>query len=247
MTNTDNKEFRELINALKRALKERGYTYKDLAKEMGLTESGVKKIFSNKDASFGRLTQITGMLGLKIYDLLVELEQPSFTEVYFKQEQQEAFTKDRILFSIYYKLVVERSSSESVQSQLRLNPQQFFRYLKKLDELKLLKLYPGNKLKIPAFKAIRSFGDGPFIRSIYKEWGQQMLTELAQPKLQSTGHFLVRSLKMKTSTYDEFLSRLIELETEFTRRGVREMKLSSNEDLKLMRWMSFTDQKSFIK
>lgn len=246
MPKKQNHEFKSLMIVFKRLLRERKISYAELAKKLGISESGVKKTFASEDGSYARLSQIANILGVKILDILEEIEQTSLVNVQLSKEQQAYFLKDPQLFSLYYKLVIERFPVDVAKRNLGFSDRLLFRYLKQLDELNLINLMPENKIKIPPIKMIRNFGSGPFLSKLYQDWGQTIVKDLADPQFQNTGHFIVRCLKMKDETYKEFLARLQELEIEFTRRGVREMNISM-QNLKPLRWMSFTDQQSFIK
>src|SRR5262245_8080173 len=59
-----------LIDVLKKALRERGLTYAHLAKGLGLSESSVKRTFSQGTMSLDRLEQVCALMGLEIADLL---------------------------------------------------------------------------------------------------------------------------------------------------------------------------------
>ena len=50
-----------LVGALKQALKENGFTYDDVAQELGLSLGSVKRLFSKHDLSLDRLAQICGL------------------------------------------------------------------------------------------------------------------------------------------------------------------------------------------
>ncbi len=245
LSRTSNIEFDSLKRLLKELLRKQKISYKELAKKLAMSESGVKKLLSGSDCSYSRLNQVAEVLGVGLLDLLEELQNSSLVDLEITQVQQEAFDKNATLFSLFYKLSVERSSVEEAEAQLKLGGRETFSLLRKLDELSLVRLMPQNKVKVFPLKMVRSFGKGAFLSKTYRHWGHSMVKDLADPEFQKSGQFLVRSLKMKEETYQEFLQRLIELDSEFTRRGIREMNLASS-NLKLMRWMSFSDQKSFV-
>lgn len=236
--------FAALMDVIRKILRERKISYSDLGRKIQLSESGVKKLFTAKDVSFSRISQIAGVLNLKVLELLEEVEDTSFENVHFTAPQQAAFLKDHLLFTIYYKLVIERMTSDEANRHFKFKEKTYFAYLNTLDHLGLIELMKGGTIKVPRLRNVRSFGDGPFLSKLYKKWGVQLVHDLARPENQSSGQFVVRCLMMKGETYQEFLNRLLELEREFTRRAIREMNLSTK-DLKPMRWMSFSDQQSF--
>ena len=60
----------DLLDTLKRLLRERGLTYRQLGERIGLSESGVKKLFTGDDLSLRRLLSICAELGVTPEDAL---------------------------------------------------------------------------------------------------------------------------------------------------------------------------------
>lgn len=238
-------EFKSLMRLIKNVLRERSLSYRDLAKKLSLSESGVKKIFSGDDCSYQRLASITKILGLKISDLLQELEHQELKPVRFTTHQQTALLKNRAAFYFYVKLVIERLSVDEIQAESRLTSAQVFKYLKFLDELNLVVLLPENKVKIPEITLVRDFGSGPLLEKTYQTWAHKIVDDLAFPKNQESAQFIIRCLKMKKETYANFLNQLKELEQYYAKRALQEMAISTK-NLIVTRWISLSDQQSFI-
>jgi transcriptional regulator with XRE-family HTH domain len=108
-------EYRAATEILKRELKKRGLTYQHLAAEIGLSESGIKKILAGYDGSFQRLAQICKVAGLAMADLFSDQET---VDVDFSVEQQKAFLKEPRLFDFYWLLVYERRPLPQAQEEL---------------------------------------------------------------------------------------------------------------------------------
>lgn len=189
---------------------------------------------------------IANVLNLKISDLLYEVEHQEMKSVEFTTEEQDLFLKDKALFHFFVKLVIERMPVEEIQSESKLTETQTFKYLKALDHLNIIRLLPENKIKLPDVSLISDFGKGPLLNKTYQEWGHQIVEDLAKPEMQASSQFIIRSLKMKEETYHDFLSQLRKLERQIAKRALREMAISTT-NLKSTRWMSLTDQNSFIK
>ena len=238
-------DVRAVLILLKRILKERGLSYRDLGERLGLSESGIKKIFASSDCSYRRLSQICNVVGVRVVDLLNEIDRAEGKGFEFTERQQTYFLKNMGVFGFFVKLVVERQPIDEIESELRLSKKEIFTYLKKLDELALIQLHRDARVRLPKLSYVRDFGPGPLLETAYQRWGQQLVSDLAHPKFQSSGQFVVRCFKMRDDTYQELLARVLELESEFLRRAVREMSISSR-GLKTMRWMSLIDQRSFI-
>lgn len=238
-------EFNALVSLIKKILKERKITYSVLAKQMNLSESGLKKIFSSQDISFGRISQMASILGLRVSDLLKEIENKETHTVVFSEEEQNYFLKNPLHFNFFVRLLIERQSTEEIQKDFGLNEAELFKILKKLDSFKWLQLLPENKIKLPPLSLVTDFGSGPLLNHIYQEWGKEAVHKLAKPENQKSGKFIVRSFRVKESTYQEFLQRLKELEMNLLKTAIQEMSVSVK-GLKPMKWISLTDQVSFV-
>jgi len=82
-----------LMTSLKTVLRTRGWTYARLGEAIGLSESGVKKIFIAEDGSVERVVRICAALGITLEDLL-ELADTSPGPWRLTKEQEALFRRD---------------------------------------------------------------------------------------------------------------------------------------------------------
>ncbi len=239
----DLNEYRLAIKALKKALKARGLTYRELGDGIGLSESGVKKIFAAQDGSFQRLVEICRFIGISHLEILNDGQ---VIDVSFSKEQQKFFLDDPKLFYFYWQLVYERRSLVEARLSLQLTDKESHRLVRKLDALNLLKLLPGDRIRIPSIKAVRWAGDGEFVQKIYHKWARVLIDSLAKSRQKEGEFFLLRYLKMKPNTYLEFIAALKSLEDEFSRRSIHEMRTEANK-VEHVRWLVASDNRSFIE
>lgn len=235
-------EYQVATRNLKRAVKQRGLTYRELAYGVELSESGVKKIFLAKDGSFQRLAQICRYVGISMSELV---EDDRTQEVGFSSRQQQEFLKEPMLFKLYWLLVYERRSSPSTQEVLRLGKAESFRLMRKLDNLGLIKLLPGDRVRLPSIKAVRWTGDGEFIRKLYRDWSRSLVDASGMTVPQKNDLFLLRYLQMTPQTYSEFKEALSSLEGEFVRRSIHEMRTQPSK-VGHVRWLVAADNRSFV-
>ena len=90
---------RELIATLKAALKSQGKTYADVARELGLAEASVKRIFSQQSFSLDRLDRVCHMLGMEISDLVQMMNErrQQLQQLSWEQEQLLQLSAEDIL------------------------------------------------------------------------------------------------------------------------------------------------------
>jgi transcriptional regulator with XRE-family HTH domain len=243
-------EYQVAMTSIKESLRRRKLTYRDLATQLKLSESGVKKILTAEDGSFQRIVEICTVLGLSITELLAGKNE-TMREVSYTEFQQEYFLKNPQAFSFYWLLVYERRNIEIAQSLSGINDKDRFSILRKLDQMQLLELLPGDRIRVPSVEQIRWVGGGPLISKIYREWSQQFLRDVAKPEAEVEEHeranqlFLIRYFKMAPRTFHDLMSALKDLETEFVRRATSEMRTEAP-DLMHVRWISAVDNRSFV-
>lgn len=227
---------------LKRRLREKGITYGALAKSVGLSESGVKKIFIAKDGSFQRLAQLAQHAGVAMAALLADHQT---VEVGFTDSQQQEFQKTPKLFLLFWLLVYERQPLPRAQAALRLAKAESLRLLRMLDELSLVKLLPQDRVQVPAVQAVRWRGEGAFVQALYRDWAKNLLESVEKPRAREGEYFLLRYLQMTPQTHQDFTAALHNLEEEFVRRSIQEMR-AQPEKTHHVRWLVAADTKSFV-
>ena len=62
-----------LLNTLKREMKAQGLTYARVADRLELSESSIKRIFSDSKLSLDRLEQLSQLVGMDITDLVQKM------------------------------------------------------------------------------------------------------------------------------------------------------------------------------
>jgi DNA-binding Xre family transcriptional regulator len=137
----------QLIDLVKRAVRERGLTYADLARGLGVSESSVKRIFSKRRLTLERLEHICILIELEIADLL-ELAHASegrFSELTEAQERSLVANERLLLVGL---LALSDWTAEQIVATYRLTQAEVVKLLVKLDGLGIIDLMPGNRIKL---------------------------------------------------------------------------------------------------
>lgn len=230
---------------LKLELKRQKLTYRELAKRLGLSESGVKKILTASDGSFQRLAEICEALGLPMRDLLSGHDE-GMLELAYSEAQQEFLLAQPQAFRLYWALVYERRPLAEAEKIAMLAGPQSFALLRRLDQLQLLELLPGGRVRVPAVRQVRWVGGGPLVKKVYREWTRAFLDRVATPDPPPGAFFLTRYFRASQRTADELTQALRDLEAEFVRRATREMRTEAP-GLVHLRWISAVDNRSYLE
>jgi DNA-binding Xre family transcriptional regulator len=169
-------ECAQIVAVLKRSLKARGTTYRDLAQAIGLSEASVKRIFAEETFSLARLEQICAALGLSIAEVAKMAAQQTTTGgQQLTLEQEQVLASDWQLLACFHLLLNGRPAIDAGR-ELNLQERQLRSLLVKLDAAKLIELQPKLKVRLRTPNVIAWRSDGP-VRRLYE---QQVKTEFLQ-------------------------------------------------------------------
>jgi len=169
-------ECAQIIAVLKRSLKARGTTYRDLANAVGLSEASIKRIFAEETFSLARLEQICAALGLSIAEvarMAAHQATPGGQQLTIEQEQ--VLASDWRLLACFHLLLNGRAPTD-IGRELNLQERELRRLLVKLDAAKLIELQPKLKARLRTSNVIAWRSHGP-VRRLYE---QQVKTEFLQ-------------------------------------------------------------------
>ncbi|MEM9056941.1 MAG: helix-turn-helix transcriptional regulator [Pseudomonadota bacterium] len=136
-----------LIAELKRALREDGHTYRDLAAHLGVSEPTVKRMFSRQNFTLERLEQALAFVGLDFSELMERVNRRRDFLSKLTLEQEDALVGDPEVFVITF-LVLNHWRVDQIVERYDFNEQQVERVLLKLNRLKLIELLPLNRYRL---------------------------------------------------------------------------------------------------
>ncbi|MBD8526657.1 helix-turn-helix domain-containing protein [Pseudomarimonas arenosa] len=150
----------ELIDALKRMLKQQGLTYAELADRLTLSEATVKRVFSQRSLNLDRLEQICDVLGVGLAELSAEANRHREPLAELSVEQETELVSDPALLLALY-LVLNRFSEAEVKQRYKFTVAEWTLLLTRLDRLGVIELQPGNKCRLRTARNFRWRRNGP--------------------------------------------------------------------------------------
>jgi len=155
-----------LLKTLKKCLKAKDITYKQLAGELNLSEASIKRLFSEQSFSLKRLEQVCRVLDFSVYDLVKLNEKNQQMPNILSVEQEIALAEDPKLLVFFY-LLQNGREPENIVKQYKISTKESLKFLLELDRLKLISLYPGNRVVFLTERNINWRKKGP-IRTRYE-------------------------------------------------------------------------------
>lgn len=149
------------LDALKRSLKAKGITYRNLATRLDLSEASVKRVFAEGSLSLDRIGIILDALEMSFLDI-AKLARPKGIDdgdtLTFDQES--VLAADVKLLSFFH-LLLFGSSPEEIHAMYELSSRDAERYVRTLADLGLVKQRPNGTIKTLKSRNIRWRDDGP--------------------------------------------------------------------------------------
>jgi transcriptional regulator with XRE-family HTH domain len=198
-------EITQLLKTIKHQLKLQGKTYRDLAQALELSEASIKRLFADSSdtmISLERVIQIGHYLGFSLAELTQEasLAQEKLSTLTALQEKELVSDNQLLLVAV---CAINHWSMQDMLQVYEIGEMNCLKKLLKLDQLGLISLLPGNRIRLNISRDFDWLPQGP-IKTYFKKEGlpdfldahfhqakenfiftHGMLTEAAATKLQT--------------------------------------------------------------
>lgn len=156
-----------LIEVLKRELKAAGFTYAEVAERLEMSESSVKRMFSQGEMPLSRVDELCVILQTDFASLAQQVMEltPQLTELTYEQER--AVVKDPLLLLVAI-CVLSLWRFEQIVETYRITEAECVGRLVALDKLGIIDLRPLNRYTLKVTKTFRWRSDGP-IRQYFRD------------------------------------------------------------------------------
>jgi len=166
----------QIVAALRRALKSRGITYRQLAGALGVSEPTVKRLFAGRAVTLARLESVCELAGIDFYELARAARREAALPRELALEQEEALARDARLLTVFHLLLNEWTAPE-ILADYALAEAELVRMLLRLERLGLIELATGNRVRLRCDRHVDWRRDGP-VRRAYAE---RVLREFLPP------------------------------------------------------------------
>lgn len=163
-------ELHRILATLKRQLKARGLSYRDVAAALSLSEASVKRLFSTGRITLERLSTLCELLGLSLAELAQEAAtlEPKLQQL--NQEQEAELVADPRLLLVAA-CALNHWSAGDISQRYNLSQAECLQRLLRLDRLRLIDLLPGNRIRLNVARDFDWLPDGP-IRRYFRMRGE---------------------------------------------------------------------------
>lgn len=224
-------ETQRMLHTLKRCLRARGMNYGRLGRTLGLSESSVKRLFSDESFSVVRLERVCRAIDMTIADLSrmangdpAPTANNNFT---LTLEQERTLAGHSSLLAFFY-LLLNGHSVDAVATRLGLNERVVRNFLSKLTAAGLIETVAKRQLRLHARLPIAWRPDGP-VRKLYE---RQVRAEFLQGEFSDKHEALsFHSAELSPASARILMRKLDKLASDFADLAALDMTLPSRDKM----------------
>ncbi|MCX2863922.1 helix-turn-helix domain-containing protein [Paucibacter sp. PLA-PC-4] len=149
-----------LLQVLRSEMRAANMTYRGLAERLDLSESSIKRMFSQGDMSLSRLAQVCKVIGVALEDVLRQAADAAPQSDTLTLAQERALVADAKLLMVAT-CCLGHWTLEQIIETYAVSEAECIGYLLKLDRLALIELKPLNRYRLRVSRAFRWLPDGP--------------------------------------------------------------------------------------
>ncbi len=148
--------------ALKRALRQRGNTYAQVAAKLTVSEATIKRDFSKRTMSLERFAEICEAFHISLDDVLLAVEADAHLLTSLTLKQEAKIVADPKLWLVALCALNQWTFDEMLE-RFELKPPELTGHLIALDGMGILKLHPENRITLTIARNFRWVANGPFM------------------------------------------------------------------------------------
>jgi DNA-binding Xre family transcriptional regulator len=200
-----------LVETLKKLLRAKSMTYKDLARALGKSEASVKRLFAKEALTLKRLEEICSCLDIDVFELATVARSQSAQSLEMTIEQEAALAADVRLLGMFY-LVWNDWHLPDILEGYEIEKPEAIALLAKLEHLDLIRLLPGDRVRLLVPRTMRLRNDGPIRRT----HGNRVIGEFVSGDFVSAGGMFRMELReLSDPSYALILRKLERICQEF--------------------------------
>ena len=229
-------ECARIIDVLKRSLKTRGLTYKDLAQRLSLSESSVKRVFAAETFTLERLENICAAIGMTVTELVqMTAKSNEAPNTLLTVEQEQLLASNARLLACFYLLLNGHSAAE-IAERLELNEREQRALYVKLDAARLIELLPRLKARLRVGPVVTWRSDGP----VHQLYEQQVKAEFLNADFQAAEEALhFRTAELSEASARILIRKLDRLAQEFADFAALDVHLPAKDKHSVALMMAF--------
>ena len=155
-----------LLAELKGVLRDRNIRYRDIAERLKLSETTIKRNLAGRGLSLATLEAVCVIAGIRLIDLAEMAARRSNAKACVLTAEQEQGLADDPFVAFIFLLLRYDWSPQDIQKEFCLNEPNLILHLRRLERLRLLDLFPGNRVRLLTVRYPEWLPGGPLRRAV---------------------------------------------------------------------------------
>lgn len=160
----DTWEVKQIQKFLKQVLKKQKLKYSEIASKLNVSEMTIKRLLSGPDLSIGKISAVGELINLSFQQIVTGALSHKRESFYFSEEQETFLSENLHLY--YFLDLLSPYDGQELHELDGLNPQEVYSYLRKLEKINLLELFPNNQFKLKCHWPITWMTGGPLQKKL---------------------------------------------------------------------------------
>ncbi len=170
----------QILKSLKLILKNKKINYSEASKELGMSESGFKKLMISNDISIQRLNQICALVDISTTDLLNLSQSQTVTNIEFTSKQNEFLIKNHSALMVFWMLTIEEKTPHEIKKNERISAVDFQKIIYSLEKIDLVKTNSKGQITSTHKGLYRWDDSSPLVKRINRDWSRLTLDKSLQ-------------------------------------------------------------------
>jgi transcriptional regulator with XRE-family HTH domain len=216
----------QFLNALKRALKNKQWNYKQVAEVLHVSESSVKRLLSNKKISLDRIEKICDATGISFADVCKLAEWQDEDPYLVLSLEQEKILSENPRLLHYFTLLTDGYKPPKIEKEYQIPQVESKKFLYTLDKCNLIELHPKDKVKLIKNGLFRFRREGPVGKVVF----QQLREGYLYSDFKANDEFLRFGMRrLSSAALGKLKARIEKIYLELEEEGNYEMQIENND------------------
>lgn len=197
-----------ITEEIKRLLKQRIISYKELAEHLNVSEKTIIRSINNQqEFSLERLTSICSLLKVSLTDLFLIAEKSMEKVYFFTDKQDEVMSNEPDLYALLNQLY-EEQNIEKLATRNNLSSSEVYLMLRKLEEINIISIGTNNRINIKTPKHTAFHPNSRYASKIYKKTIDNMSHVCCDPRNNKDSATKFINVSLTESEYASFLDNI---------------------------------------
>lgn len=208
-----------IISNLKKRVRAAGFSYRELAQRLSLSEPTIKRLFTGKRITLDRVEAVGRALGISLKEILEDAVEPIQEKWRFTEAQEKLLSSDMRLYAFTF-LVINQVPIQQIIKRFNIPRMRAEGYLLKLNRVGIIHLRGKFKYQVLIPSDVTWQPNGPIAKKIVLPSMRFFVDQVVRTGQENISDYFV--CKMSSEVFFEYKSKFQALAKEFYLKAMRQ-------------------------